>query len=487
MDALHSELWRGICAFQIDDPNSELMFSERLARDHGWSAEYARRVIEEYKRFVLLAMVAEHEVTPSHDVDEAWHLHLLYTRSYWDELCRKILGRPLHHVPTRGGAHERTRHSTQYLQTLATYAEVFGGAPPRDIWPTGQNVASVPRRTTERRTISLRGRATLVFGALTVPLVVSMVNPLGLKGPEFLAMYTLVGIIAVVAAMVVRYICRDDSPVSDSRELTPTEIACLAGGTPGVLRACLASLIAHKRLKFDTSHLQAKSWWSSRQTAPKLISTDSPVHNASAVEKSMLERAAGMPVTIKDVLDAGLPAAEKIHDDLTNRGWLESAETFVSARWWPLLPLAVVWLLGASKVIVGLERNRPVGFLIAMLVALLIVMLLFWRQPLRTKRGNELFNTLKERHQRLRNYALTLDRRTDAASVSSDLLLAAGLFGLATILEPDVVLLRQHMRPDGGDSFGSFSSACGGSGCGGGGGGCGGGGCGGGGCGGCGS
>ena len=479
MDALHSELWRGICAFQIDDPNSELMFSERLARDHGWSAEYARRVIEEYKRFVFLAMVAEHEVTPSHDVDEAWHLHLIYTRSYWDELCRKILGRPLHHVPTRGGPHERTRHSTQYLQTLATYAEVFGGAPPTDIWPTGRNVAGAARRFVERRTISLRGRATLVFGALTGPLVVSMVNPLDLKGPEFLAMYTLVGIIAVVAGMVIRYLCRYDSPVSDSRELTPTEIACLAGGTPGVLRACLASLIAHKRLKFTTNEKPTR-WWSASPLAPKLISTGSAIHAASAVEESMLERAAGTPATIKELLDAGLPEAEKVHTDLTNRGWLESAETFVSARWWPLLPLAVVWILGASKVIVGLERHRPIGFLIAMLVALSVIMLLFWRQPLRTKRGNELFNTLKERHQRLRNYALTLDRRTDAASVSSDLLLAAGLFGLATILEPDVVLLRQHMRPDGGDSFGSFSSACGGSGCGGGG-------CGGGGCGGCGN
>ncbi|MEK6230809.1 MAG: hypothetical protein N2A42_03075 [Luteolibacter sp.] len=33
----------------------------------------------EYKRFVALAMLAGHPVTPSEEVDQAWHLHLVYT------------------------------------------------------------------------------------------------------------------------------------------------------------------------------------------------------------------------------------------------------------------------------------------------------------------------------------------------------------------------------------------------------------------------
>ena len=63
---------------------------------------YAYRVIQEYKKFVFLAMVADHIVSPSTNVDRAWHLHLLYTRSYWDEFCGKVLKKPLHHTPSSG-------------------------------------------------------------------------------------------------------------------------------------------------------------------------------------------------------------------------------------------------------------------------------------------------------------------------------------------------------------------------------------------------
>lgn len=60
-----------------------LTFVGRLARDNGWKPGYAERVYREYLRFVFLAATAGHPVTPSVDVDEVWHLHLCYTRSYW--------------------------------------------------------------------------------------------------------------------------------------------------------------------------------------------------------------------------------------------------------------------------------------------------------------------------------------------------------------------------------------------------------------------
>ncbi|MBN9062810.1 MAG: hypothetical protein J0H41_10255 [Rhizobiales bacterium] len=80
-------------------------------------------------------MTAGHPVTPSEEVDQVWHLHLAYTRSYWDDLCGTVLGGPLHHGPTRGGKRERTRYDQQYRQTLDSYERAFGGKPPKDIWP----------------------------------------------------------------------------------------------------------------------------------------------------------------------------------------------------------------------------------------------------------------------------------------------------------------------------------------------------------------
>ena len=76
----------------------------------GWPArmvgpsKYTDRVIEEYRKFLYLLASAGHPVTPSDQVDQAWHLHLTYTRSYWEDLCEKTIGKPLHHGPTKGGA-----------------------------------------------------------------------------------------------------------------------------------------------------------------------------------------------------------------------------------------------------------------------------------------------------------------------------------------------------------------------------------------------
>src|SRR5690606_11954622 len=92
-------------------------------------------VYREYLRFIYLAMTAEHPVTPSEDVDQVWHLHLCYTRSYWQDLCEGVLKKALHHGPTKGGKQEDIRFRDQYQQTLNSYQYAFGGPPPDDIWP----------------------------------------------------------------------------------------------------------------------------------------------------------------------------------------------------------------------------------------------------------------------------------------------------------------------------------------------------------------
>src|SRR5687768_8348674 len=98
------ELWARLEGLALDDPAAALTFSRRLARENQWTFAYTGRVVAEYKRFVFLAREAGHPVSPSEAVDQAWHLHLTYTESYWQEMCAGILGRRLHHHPTKGGA-----------------------------------------------------------------------------------------------------------------------------------------------------------------------------------------------------------------------------------------------------------------------------------------------------------------------------------------------------------------------------------------------
>ncbi|MEO0455971.1 MAG: hypothetical protein AAF152_05215, partial [Cyanobacteria bacterium P01_A01_bin.114] len=76
MTAQQAELYERIQSFSLDQPDAQLSFSKRLARDNHWSLDYAQEVIEEYKKFAFLAVAAGHPVTPSDHVDQAWHLHL---------------------------------------------------------------------------------------------------------------------------------------------------------------------------------------------------------------------------------------------------------------------------------------------------------------------------------------------------------------------------------------------------------------------------
>ncbi|MEM8961171.1 MAG: hypothetical protein AAGD38_06825 [Acidobacteriota bacterium] len=139
MSFLDDPLWHKLRDFPLDDPESNLPFTRRLARDNAWQLAYALAVVEEYRRFLYLAKVAGHVVTPSDEVDQAWHLHLVYTRSYWDELCGEVLGEPLHHGPTRGGKPEQAKYNDLYARTLESYRRVFDETPREDVWPTARD------------------------------------------------------------------------------------------------------------------------------------------------------------------------------------------------------------------------------------------------------------------------------------------------------------------------------------------------------------
>lgn len=128
-------IWAKLSCYTVGPAGAALSFERRLARENGWTPAQAARVMDEYRRFAFLAATAGHEVTPSDAVDQAWHLHLTYTRDYWERFCPEVLGTSLHHGPTEGGAGERHRFFEQYARTLQSYERAFGAAPPPDIWP----------------------------------------------------------------------------------------------------------------------------------------------------------------------------------------------------------------------------------------------------------------------------------------------------------------------------------------------------------------
>ena len=143
-------LWAKLRRLSFDSGTGPRTFAARLASEQGWSAEFAAQAIEEYRRFVLLFALEQGRVlgnqaadgsqptvriVPSAVVDKVWHLHLLYTRSYWEALCRDLLGAPLHHLPADGSGGEAALLDGVYRHTLESYRRVFGQLAPESIWP----------------------------------------------------------------------------------------------------------------------------------------------------------------------------------------------------------------------------------------------------------------------------------------------------------------------------------------------------------------
>ncbi len=130
-----ADLMARIEALPLGAEGAAFDFTSRLASENGWTRGFAGDVVVEYRKFLVLCAISPVPVTPSDPVDQAWHLHLVYTRSYWNDLCRDTLGKPLHHGPTEGGEVERDKFFDWYGRTLELYEETFGVAAPVAIWP----------------------------------------------------------------------------------------------------------------------------------------------------------------------------------------------------------------------------------------------------------------------------------------------------------------------------------------------------------------
>lgn len=135
MNDQQRSLYDSLCTFDFDGGNAAFSFAHRLARENGWTLRFAKRALDEYRKFVFLAMEAGHPVTPSDEVDQAWHLHLTYSDAY--ARLNALLPRPLLHNPTKGGQAEDDKFEDWYAKTKESYRRYFG-EPPEDLWPNSE-------------------------------------------------------------------------------------------------------------------------------------------------------------------------------------------------------------------------------------------------------------------------------------------------------------------------------------------------------------
>lgn len=130
---MNNILWQQILDFDLDGPPSEYGFTTRLADEQCWTSAFTDQAILEYKKFMYLAATADMMVSPSEIVDQVWHQHLVFTKSY-QEFCA-VLGKPIQHVPSTHNKDEFDKFRRARERTNSLYREAFG-EPPEQIWNT---------------------------------------------------------------------------------------------------------------------------------------------------------------------------------------------------------------------------------------------------------------------------------------------------------------------------------------------------------------
>ncbi len=485
-------LWKKIEAFPFDGYGVVLDFTARLARENGWSRGFAAEVVEEYKRFLFLAMVAGHPVTPSEQVDQAWHLHLVYTKSYWEELCGKVLGRPLHHGPTEGGMAEGHRFRCQYEETLASYERLFGGPAPSAIWPpVEKRFGSVAARWVDpaaswvipkpgwwpRGRLFPRWQPRVVLRGAVIFFSVSLLagcadhwNVLDWQGHEFLTFYLGMLLAALVASLLLVGFAKGKAESNTTLPEDPYHIAFWAGGGGRAFDTAMAALYGAGKITL-----------ASRQEIQRSLGAngDDLCEFESRVLKAVPHQSSA---PAKSILQSLQPAIDELRQQVEARGWVWSSSRRRRLQSLAAFPFLLLMGIGAAKVMVGLGRDKPVFFLVMLLILTLVVLLYrVHGVARRTPAGQAVWKRLRE------NFPLPGRGSQLPAGMSegnahlTNLVAVHGLAAAALLGMPD---LRPALMTGRMDSANSGSGGCGsGGGCssssGGGDSGCGGGGCGG--------
>jgi hypothetical protein len=87
---------------QIDSIDFSNIRSKVIEAYSDWSITYIEEIEKLYKYFLALcALYPNDSFSPTLEVDEFWHFHILDTKVYAND-CRTYLGYFLHHVPNYG-------------------------------------------------------------------------------------------------------------------------------------------------------------------------------------------------------------------------------------------------------------------------------------------------------------------------------------------------------------------------------------------------
>jgi len=266
-------------------------------------------------------------------------------------------------------------------------------------------------------------------------------NPFNWTAGPFLTFYL------VLAAIVFLWGFRQKSMIGSApqvpRRLSELELAFLAGGARRLGDAALLGLTSNRGATIDAK-------------GRKITVTDQTPLAALIGKPPVLSFPTEM--TRQKFQSAIAPIVERVRGRLETFGYYPTEAQMTSFRMSVLPFVGLLLLFGATKAIIGTERNHPVGFLMFLMAITLVAGIGLASRPARTRAGKEALQSYRSSHARVAR-----------APRDHELLLAVALSGpivLSGTAYASVHAASQTMSSSGGDG--------GGGGCGGGGGGCGG-------------
>jgi uncharacterized protein (TIGR04222 family) len=299
----------------------------------------------------------------------------------------------------------------------------------------------------------------------------------GISGPTFLLAYLVLAVAVWIAGTQTRRMLADPRTTGPAADVTahPHDVAYLNGGAELAVYSALSSM--HLRGTITSSRGAVQSVG---RLDPGTDGLERAIHFTARGRVRRSRLPFHRPV---------MTALSEIEKRLVGAGLLLSEEQRLRIRRVGVWMLAVA-VLGLVRVLAGVAEAKPVGFLVAALIAVaLVAVVQFARAPRRTRRGDRMLATLRTEH-----HLLSPEVKPDwSVHGPAGAALGVGIFGMGALWASDPAFADELAAErvaaagwsggDGGAGVSSYGDSSGGGGDGGGGG-CGGGGCGGGGCGG---
>lgn len=308
-------------------------------------------------------------------------------------------------------------------------------------------------------------------------------NPLELNGPEFLKLYGLAIFLASAVTIGYRVLfARQHENTTNLPELDPWQLAYLRGGPQAVTQTAIIDLAA-KKLIFG------------EPVSGRFVATKNAEQPRMAPIPNALYRAAQMGDGIKAdrTTETIKFECERIKLSLLELGVLQSVDQRVGLTWPGILAFGAVLILGAAKFVVGITREKPVGYLLLLILLCIGLAIILNYSSHLTRKGKLALEREIETIRATRSSSQNVHSDSNQNPSTGEMLLYSmhplaigfaamgfnGVYG-SDILDANTRKLAERMNAGsaGGDT--SSTGGCGG-------GSDGGGGCGGGGCGGCGS